>query len=300
MQAIAQGTVIPDDLLGSMRDSTAFAQDGDELRARLAEDGYVLLRGLLDRGEVLSAREEVFRRLHGVGEVKNPACDGIYTGTSLRRQSVGDLGQFWQSVSEGPALRRVSHGERIRKIMDLIYGEPTRPHDYIFLRPGVPGRSTHLHYDLPFFARGSHRIHTVWTALGDIRFEEGPLMILEGSNRFTDLLEPIRAVDYDSGDSPQVQMTNDTVEFARRRGARLLTTNFAAGDLVVFSMQIMHGTIDNHSPQNRIRLSCDVRWQPAADPVDPRYFGPAPAGTTGAGYGELNGAKPLTEPWHIR
>jgi hypothetical protein len=35
-----------------------------------------------------------------------------------------------------------------------------------------------------------------------------------------------------------------------------------------------------------VRLSTDVRFQPG--------------GTTGAGYGELNGAKPLTEPWHIR
>jgi len=43
-----------------------------------------------------------------------------------------------------------------------------------------------------------------------------------------------------------------------------------------------------------------VRWQPAADPIDERYFGPRPAGTTGAGYGELNGAKPLTEDWHTR
>ena len=37
-----------------------------------------------------------------------------------------------------------------------------------------------------------------------------------------------------------------------------------------------------------------------ANPGIRRYFGADPGGTTGAGYGELNGAKPLTEPWHIR
>ncbi len=295
MQAIAQASVVPDELLGTLRDSTEAASNGGELRSRLAEDGYLLLRGLLDRDEILAAREEVFSRLQEVGEVRIPVSDGIFTGTSQRRETVDDLGQFWQSVSEGPRLRRMSHGSRIREIMDVIFGEASRPHDYIFLRPGVVGRSTHLHYDLPFFARGSQRIHTVWIALGDI-----PLVILEGSNHFLDLLDPIRAIDYDSADTPQVQMTGDTVRFARDRGARLLTTNFAAGDLVVFTMQIMHGTIDNHSPLNRIRLSCDVRWQPAADPIDPRYCGPNPSGTTGAGYGELNGAKPLTEPWHTR
>ena len=49
-----------------------------------------------------------------------------------------------------------------------------------------------------------------------------------------------------------------------------------------------------------MRLSCDVRWQAASLPVDERYFGADPRGTTGAGYGELVGAKPLTQEWHVR
>jgi len=65
-------------------------------------------------------------------------------------------------------------------------------------------------------------------------------------------------------------------------------------------MNLLHGSLDNQSPVGRTRLSCDVRWQPLADPVDTRYSGPNPPGTTGAGYGELNGAKPLDEPWHQR
>jgi hypothetical protein len=49
-----------------------------------------------------------------------------------------------------------------------------------------------------------------------------------------------------------------------------------------------------------VRLSCDVRWQPADLPLDERYFGAHPGGTTGAGYAELVGAKPLTQEWHVR
>ena len=88
--------------------------------------------------------------------------------------------------------------------------------------------------------------------------------------------------------------------FAEERGSRLLTADFGPGDCLVFGMFTFHGAFDNLSPINRARLSCDVRFQPAADPTDPRYFGAEPTGTTGAGYGELNGAKPLTEPWHVR
>ena len=65
-------------------------------------------------------------------------------------------------------------------------------------------------------------------------------------------------------------------------------------------MFTLHGSLQNVSEENRVRLSVDVRYQRLADTVDERYFGPSPTGTTGIGYGELVGAKPLTEAWHIR
>ena len=188
----------------------------------------------------------------------------------------------------------------MRDAMSLLLGEPAQPHDYMFLRPGRPGLSTRLHYDLPFFARGSQRIYTAWLALGDIALSDGALMIVEGSNRYDDLIDPIRTIDYESADSATVQVMESTVAFVESRESRLLTTEFAPGDLVVFDMITMHGTFDNCSSAGRVRLSCDVRWQPRTDEVDPRYRGPNPPGTTGAGYGELNGAKPLTEEWHTR
>jgi ectoine hydroxylase-related dioxygenase (phytanoyl-CoA dioxygenase family) len=297
--AIAQGTPVPDDLLGPLRDSRDVVNDGDALRERLKADGYLFLRGAVDSNAILAARDEVFARLMEVGEIATPARDGISTGTSRRRELV-DLGEFWQSVSEGSQLRHASHGEQVAAVMDRVFDEPSRPHDYIFLRPGVVGRSTHLHFDLPFFARGSNRIHTVWLALNEIPLDLGPLAVVEGSHRFDDLIEPVRQVDYESSNTPYVQMLGDTVDFARERGSRLLTAAFQPGDLIIFTMTTMHGTLDNHSSENRVRLSCDVRWQPADDDFDSRYTAPNPPGTTGAGYAELNGAKPLTEDWHKR
>ena len=89
-------------------------------------------------------------------------------------------------------------------------------------------------------------------------------------------------------------------EFAEMRDSRVLTTDFGAGDVVIFGMFMLHGSLDNVSPINRVRLSCDVRYQLASEPLDERYFGTNPTGTTGAGYGELVGAKPLTDAWHVR
>ena len=294
------GQCVPQDVLGSFRDSTAYRDDAAAIRDRFTEDGYVFLRGVFERSTIATARNEVFSRLADVGEIAEPPADGIFTGRSDRAATHVDLGSFWKSVSEGPALRRVTHGPAIQHVADLLFGESARGYDFIFLRPGVIGRFTFLHYDFPFFARGTKNVVTAWTAIGDIPTTEGPLFILENSHRFDDLIEPVKKIDYESSYSPQVQMMDDAVEFARRRGSRFLTAHFEPGDVILFGMTTMHGSFDNCSSSNRTRLSVDVRWQPASESIDDRYFGVDPAGTTGAGYGELNGAKPLTEPWHTR
>jgi ectoine hydroxylase-related dioxygenase (phytanoyl-CoA dioxygenase family) len=126
------------------------------------------------------------------------------------------------------------------------------------------------------------------------------LLVVDKSHEFTDLVQASQNVDYESIETPLVQVLQDPSELARSRGVKLKTANFNAGDIILFSMTLLHGSLDNRSEQGRVRLSSDVRWQPAKDPVDPRYMGDNPAGTTGVGYGELNGAKPLTIDWHQR
>ena len=295
-----QGKSVPTDVLGEFRDSTEWMANPATLQTRMTEDGYVFLRGVISPSPIAMARHEVFCRLADAGEIGEPPRDGIFTGQSERATMHPDPGSFWQSVSEGPALRRVTHGPEIQYTLDTLFGETACGYNFIFLRPGVVGRFTFLHYDLPFFARGTKNVITAWTAIGDIPTTDGPLFVLENSHRFDDLIEPIQQIDYNSKESPQVQMMSDAVEFARSRGSRLLTANFEPGDVILFGMTTMHGSFDNCSPIGRTRLSVDVRWQPASEPIDDRYFGSNPAGTTGIGYAELNGAKPLTEPWHTR
>ena len=61
-------------------------------------------------------------------------------------------------------------------------------------------------------------------------------------------------------------------------------------------MFTLHGSLENNSPAGQARLSCDVRYQPAADPaVDGRYFGPSPTGSKGGGYADMRGARPLAD-----
>ncbi len=102
-------------------------------------------------------------------------------------------------------------------------------------------------------------------------------------------------------DANHQSSTTDTLEFARSRQPRLLTAHFPPGDAMIFGGFTMHGSLDNHSPLGRVRLSVDVRYPPAADPADdPRYFGPHPSGAKGGSYGEQKATQPLGTPWAAR
>lgn len=297
---------IPPELFGPLVEFRGAATDPVAVQTQLKEHGYVLLRQVLNRDDVVSVRNEVFTRLESVGEIQPPAVAGIATGDSRRRELHPDANSFWKSVSEGPRLRSVTHGDALHQLLQSVFNESARAHDMIYLRPTPPGKATRLHYDYPFFAGQSKRIHTAWIPFGDIPLEDGPLVVVEGSNRFSDLIEPIREHDYttdrteDSVQKAAYDTPNETdpVTLARSRGTRLLSAEFRPGDLMIFNGFTLHGSLDNCSSIGRVRLSCDVRYQPAADPFDdPRYFGTDPTGSNGGSYGDMKGAKPMNEAW---
>lgn len=58
-------------------------------------------------------------------------------------------------------------------------------------------------------------------------------------------------------------------------GSQWVTTDYKAGDLLVFSMHTMHGAVTNTAtPQ--LRLSADIRFQPRSHAVDNRYTAHGP------------------------
>lgn len=294
------GRRIPSDLLGPLTETSGPLPDGATLRGGLERDGYLLLRGLIDPGEIQAARDEVFARLGEVGEIAEPVADGVFSGDSRRDVLYRDRGEFWKSVNEGPALRRVTNGRALTDTMTTVFGEAARGFDYLFLRAVPGGRFTHMHCDAGFFTRATERVLTCWIAFTDIDLDRGPLFVVEGSHDFPDIRDHFQGFDVVRNGDRKASIDSHPADFARDRETRLLTAHFRPGDVLVFGMYTVHGALEHHAADNRVRLTADVRYQPAAEPLDPRYFGSDPGGTTGAGYGELNGARPLTEDWHIR
>jgi ectoine hydroxylase-related dioxygenase (phytanoyl-CoA dioxygenase family) len=191
-------------------------------------------------------------------------------------------------------LRRVIHGTRITELMSDLLGTPAAHFSFAWLRAMAAGRASPLHVDHPYMNRGSNRLLTVWTPLGDVGLDEGPLYLLEGSHRWPDLRAQFQGRDVDRDDHPPGHITDHPLDLASRHGARLLTTEFAPGDVLVFGMFTAHAAFDNTSATGRVRISCDTRFQPAADPMDDRWSGDNPPAHGGLGYGCLAASRPLT------
>jgi ectoine hydroxylase-related dioxygenase (phytanoyl-CoA dioxygenase family) len=138
---------------------------------------------------------------------------------------------------------------------------------------------------------------TCWLPYGDISFELGGLMVLEGSHQRMDLLESYvyRDVDgYCENKPKDVEnakagkwaftgtLSHNPPAVVNKFGGRWLTTEFEAGDFITFGMFLVHASLDNRT-ENRLRISSDARFQRASEPIDERWVGVNPPGHTLAG-----------------
>jgi hypothetical protein len=285
------GRELPAHRLGALREA---GTDPSAWPARLAEDGYLLLRGVLGRDAVQAARAEVLAALRSVGEVVGDDAHPTATGRSDRAALHEDLGAFWRGVCEDPALRAAVHGPALRGAAAGLFGAPAVPFDFVWLRAVTAGRASRFHFDHAFMNRGTDRVVTAWVPLGEVRVEDGPIALVEGSTAWADMADRIRGRDVDREAGFTGSFLEDVVDLVEQRNSRVLTADFAPGDVLLFGMFLFHGSLDNEAPGGRLRLSADTRFQPAAAARDDRWFGAPPPGHSGRSYGGLSGAQPLT------
>lgn len=188
----------------------------------------------------------------------------------------------------------------VSNFMQRLFSEPVQPFDFTWLRAMTAGRASPLHIDHPYMNRGTDRLLTVWTPLGVIPIEQGPLFVLEGSHRWPELRTQFEGHDVDRHPQKPGFVAEHAIDLAKAHGSQILTTNFKPGDAMVFSMFVAHASLDNNNQDSAIRLSCDTRFQPRSEPMDERFRGPAPTAHGGRGYGCLSAAQPLTATPQVR
>lgn len=244
--------------------------DRSALWQRLRRDGFLLLRGLLDRQRVLDLREFYFRTMQGVGLIEpgTPPLEGRDSGEQLDRTALRQ--RLFGQIVPSPQFVDFCGQEALRGWFEWFYDDETFLHQRKILRHVRPGEcgigtATQAHYDLVYLREGTDRLLSAWIPVGDIPREVGPLVYLEGSHVHYRRLEAEGALG-----RPR-SLTADLPALARELDRRWLLADFRAGDVVVHSPHVVHASLDNVDPHGRIRLSTDIRYQRAGDPIDWRW-----------------------------
>ncbi len=273
---------------GELRDSMDAIDNIDELRQRMDTEGYLFLRGYLDRDEVLSARHAMAERLAERGYL-DPAAPLM----ECKAHPNANIAFMPDLAEHNPQLRRVIYDGRMITFWERFLGGEVRHFDFTWIRAVAPGRGTAPHMDIVFMGRGTKQLYTAWTPYGDIPLHVGGLLMLEGSHRHERLNNGYGSKDVDAFCENKVGtdytrmggggnitdggwLSKNPVKLRKNLGGRYLTTNYRAGDVLVFSMFTVHASLDNQSDE--IRLSSDTRYQLASEPIDERWIGEHPIG----------------------
>jgi hypothetical protein len=275
-----------------LEDSTDLLGDVAALHERVQRTGYLYLPGLLDRQWVIDARMSVAERLHRDGYL-DPTRPLIDLAWNQQR-----IVKFKPDYATGnPVVEKLLYSGRMMDFFAQFFGKPAQHYDYTWLRAVCPGPGTAAHSDVVYMGRAERQqLFTVWTPLGDIDFQQGGLIVLEGSNHYNPLKDSYWEHDVD------IQCTNKpgtngwTLErkwlpeikesghggalgeeldaIRNQMGGTWRTGEFQMGDILLFTCYTVHASIDNTS--DVIRLSVDSRYQPEGTVRDDRWIGREP------------------------
>lgn len=252
-----------------LRDSTPLQGDAIALRARLVEDGYVFFRGLLPTADVMSVRSEVWQALDAAGWLAAGSTTDtpIPTDRAVREAAPGYFDAY-TGIQRSQLFHELAHHPALLSLMGALFEEPLLVHPRKIARTSLPqdDEYTRPHQDFRLI-QGTVDSLTSWLPLGDCPASLGGLRVLQGSHQQG-------LVDADQGVGPGgLEIPVDDDDPAWR------TTDYRAGDVIVFTSLTVHGALRNN--EHCLRFSADFRYQPALDPVlvhslDPHYLPAVP------------------------
>jgi ectoine hydroxylase-related dioxygenase (phytanoyl-CoA dioxygenase family) len=254
------------------------------LREAFEAEGYLWLKGFLDRAEVLEFRRYVFQAFADTGLLA-PGSDPVDGIAAAASESEDLARRRLMEVVRSAAFEAFCLSPKLWRFMDDFLGGLSYLHKRKLLRYTRAGQafSTPAHYDLVYLRGGTDRLVTAWIPIGDVPVEMGGVVYLEGSDADGRRMEAdFRAGSGDLSAEERISAYNrhmqeggwiskDLPGMANRFDARWLIADYEAGDVVLHSPYIIHAATANDDPAGRIRLSTDIRYQNVRDELDARW-----------------------------
>ena len=113
---------------GELRSSNDILKDGQALCERMKDDGYLLLRGVLDNDLVLEARHELLLKM----AINNQIDDDYLISEGLNPSLKTEVDQT--SYREGRAVRQLVHQGEMTEFYETFFGKKVKAFDFIWVR----------------------------------------------------------------------------------------------------------------------------------------------------------------------
>ncbi|MGE3334378.1 MAG: phytanoyl-CoA dioxygenase family protein [Rhodospirillaceae bacterium] len=254
---------------GALRESHT-GLPAETLRARYAEDGYVLLKGALASQTVFDLREAYFSLFDASFFKDGDARSGLFSGREPQGlPGHGLAGHPAYGFVRSDAFRAFTGAPTMKSIAETFFGGPAELIRRTPLRHFIPGRkrASRAHLDRTYIGGVAADVVTIWVPLGDCPIDAGALVYMDGSHEDA-VLENARA-NAPNDRTDMRPITHDLKWLSDFSGRRWLYADYAAGDVVVHSPAIVHASLDGE--RDLMRVSTDVRFQRAGSPSDPRW-----------------------------
>lgn len=240
--------------------------DADAQRRLLEDEGYLFFRGLLDEEATLAVRRDITTELDQLGWL----AEGSDPMQALRGPRATGEGpapteaffEAYTRVQRLQAFHELAHGTTIVDTVGAVIGADVLVHPRKIFRVSPaegPQFVTPPHQDYRLI-QGTTDVLTAWVPIGPCPDELGGLKVLAGSHR--DGLLPARGVQATGGVTCDVAPDDP----------RWRSTDFEAGDVLLFHSLTVHGAKANRTPA--LRLSADFRYQDREQPVVDRSLLP--------------------------
>ncbi|CAL5872849.1 uncharacterized protein PFLUO_LOCUS7118 [Penicillium psychrofluorescens] len=243
----------------------------DKLRQRYEEDGYLFLKGLIPRADVLKARHEYFNMMAptGVLEEGTLPVEGVFNSLKSAEEFPG-IGAGAAGKNGRPG------GEKAAQFIDLAldahyrdwYAQDFCRHPALInfvarftgwesntlglrrslLRNNIPGtKPIGVHYDQIFLRHGEPTSVTAWVPIGDIQLTGGGLIYLENGDslglsieeEFTKKAKDVGLSEEEAKDAFNNNMmatgllSELPLDFSHKHSRRWLVAEYEAGDIVL-------------------------------------------------------------------
>lgn len=253
--------------IAELRDSSAAVDHAAELRARMAEDGYVYLRGLAPREDILALRRAMLEICAEAGWVDTRNADlmeGRWSGAGPYTESEPEYMAVYRKIVNHPRFNALPTHPFYMSVMGKLVDGPVMMHRMHIGRVSFPQNTTQTtpaHQDWQYI-RGTPSTYTIWTPIGETPAELGGLKVLRGSHRRGFVEHGLLPEQKYAGWG----LFGDRLDAAG--GAGWETTGYGLGDCVIFHSHTVHAALPNLTG-NRLRLSVDNRYQREGEEYGP-------------------------------